>query len=499
VTSLHTRLRRDHPWIVFIILLISLLLRWILIIRGGQYYISDETRYEVSRDAARFLLQGQLGEALRQFTISPEHLGFKVVGIIPALMEQLAGTSLVLPAMFFSLFSVLNLYLIFLLAQRSSSSPNVPLYALFFAASCLALLYYSRHLFPYDMAMLFGLLALYTALARNQSNRTSLACGGLSFLCFITYNGYWPLAGFAMLINVLGNDRKINEILKKTVFTAAGFVAPLVLLIIVMLGSGTDMLAAYRLFATSITQGSFEEGWSLPFEYFWHTEHIGILILGLFAVYAIFGNSKDKQQYVTLWAGGAIFIYVCLLIPSVFLHWFVVYARLARQMLPFLVLLSAQGLALMEERKLVSHPITVTLLALLFLQAAWNFGISYQLHYPRQFSERLKAQFPTFDFSSKRMAYGAPAVCQSKGYVIENVKYFLSAPETTQQVKGEVLWEVQHPVNFLPYQYEGYTPEQRQGFREQQLKMRFYRVDGKFASASNPDWITIKNCAVRGD
>jgi len=173
---------------VISILLISLILRWILILRGEQYFNSDETRYLVSLDAARLLWQGQLGEALRQFTISPEHLGFKVLGLIPALTEHLIGPSLVIPALFFSFFSVLNLYLIFLLSQRGQTTPNESIYALLFAASCMSLLYYSRHLFPYDMAMSFGLVALYVALSRNQNVKTSLACGSLSFLCFITYN-----------------------------------------------------------------------------------------------------------------------------------------------------------------------------------------------------------------------------------------------------------------------------------------------------------------------
>ena len=101
--------RPSDAWVVMGVLLISLILRWILIFRGGQYYISDETRYEVSRNAARFLSQGQLVKALEQFAISPEHLGFKVIGIIPTLLEQVVGSSVVIPAIFFSVFSVLNL------------------------------------------------------------------------------------------------------------------------------------------------------------------------------------------------------------------------------------------------------------------------------------------------------------------------------------------------------------------------------------------------------
>ena len=179
--------RSNPTWTLISILLISLILRWILIFRGGQYYISDETRYEVSRNAAQFLIQGEVGKALTEFTLSPEHLGFKVLGIIPALLEHMVGTSLVLPAMFFSLFSALNLYLIYLLARRVGSSSKEALYAILLASSCLSLLYYARHLFPYDMAMSFGLLALYLALTQNRSARTSAVCGVFGFLCFILF------------------------------------------------------------------------------------------------------------------------------------------------------------------------------------------------------------------------------------------------------------------------------------------------------------------------
>jgi hypothetical protein len=479
--------------IVIGILLISLSLRLSLIVRGGQYYIADETRYEVSRNAARLLVQGQWGEAIRQFTISPEHLAFKVIGLIPALMEQLVGPSLVLPALFFSFFSVLNLYLIFLLSHYSQVSSKEPLYALLVAGSCLCLLYYSRHLFPYDMAMSFGLLALYVGVAPTQSLRSSLLCGILSFICFITYNGYWTLAAFAMLANVLMHERQLTRLFKRTMWTATGFLVPLALLIGVMLVLGTNMISAYRLFATSITQGAFEEGWSLPFAYFWHTEHIIIAILGLLSVYAIITIVRGRAKTAIIWAGGILFIYLCLLIPSVFLHSFVVYARLARQLIPFIILLAAHGIGHLEMSKRVSHSWTRLLFAIMLIQALFNFSSSYRLYYPRQFSEELQTQFRGFTFSTKRLAYGAPVLCHNNGYVIENAKYFLSAPEAGQAIQGELLRQVSHPVNFLPYQYEGYTPEQRQGFREQQLKMKFYKV-----SESDLN-IDIKNCAIRGE
>lgn len=495
-TTYPRKFRPSRSGIVISVLLISLILRWVLIFRGGQYYISDETRYEVSRDAVRFLLQGKFGEALEQFTLSPEHLGFKVAGIIPALMEGMVGTSLVLPAIFFSLFSVLNVYLIFLLSQRLGRSSNEALYAILVASSCLSLLYYSRHLFPYDMAMSFGLLALYVAAARNQAVKTSLVCGILSFLCFITYNGYWPLAGLSMLVNILMNSENLSRILQKTVFTAIGFITPLVAVVMAMLRAGTNLILGYRLFATSITQGSFEEGWSLPFEYFWHTEHTVILILGALSITSMISQFKNPSQNRKLWMGGILFIYLCLLIPSVILRYFVVYGRLARQMIPFLSLLSAYGLIQIENRVASGRKITMLILVIIFIQAVSNFMYSYNLSYPREFVAEAQAKFPRFEFSSKRLAFGAPVICQNNGYIIENAKYYVIPPQIIPQVQGQLLLSASHPENFLPYQYDGDPPAIRRIFRIQKLRMNFYKVDEQFMSETNPDWMAIKNCMI---
>ena len=102
--SIHTRLNA-------VILLVSLGLRWLLVFQGGQYFFSDEERYEVSRKVALLILKNNLKEALAQLFTAPEHLGFKVIGVIPALLEHFIHASLVVPALFFSLFSVFNLFL----------------------------------------------------------------------------------------------------------------------------------------------------------------------------------------------------------------------------------------------------------------------------------------------------------------------------------------------------------------------------------------------------
>ena len=104
---------------------------------------------------------------------------------------------------------------------------------------------------------------------------------------------------------------------------------------------------------------------------------------------------------------------------------------------------------------------------------------------------------PDFHFSEKRLTFGAPTLCQDSGFIIENVKRFEAPPEPNPAIQGKLLLSTLHPDNFLPYQYEGYTPEQRQTFRELQPEMRFYKAEDEFMSESNPVWTTMKSCVAK--
>jgi hypothetical protein len=260
--------------------------------------------------------------------------------------------------------------------------------------------------------------------------------------------------------------------------------------------AGIDIISAYRLFSESITQGNFAEGWSLPFAYFWYTEHIVIVILGALAFLAALRVRKGPAGYTIFWLAGILFVYMCLVVPSVFLNYFVVYGRLARQMMPFLVLLSAEGLASLEQRVPLGKGIIGVIMAVIFVQAAWNFTESYNLAYPREFVAEAQARFPKFEFSSKRFAFGAPVLCQNNGFIMENAKYYVDPPEEVPHVQGQLLMSAQHPSNFRPYQYDGDPPSTRRAFDNLKLQMNFYKVDRQFMSETNPDWSAIKNCMI---
>ena len=349
---------------------------------------------------------------------------------------------------------------------------------------------------PYDVAMSFGLLALYAGLSNQRTAMVSLTCGALGLFCFITYNGYWALVGLALITHALRSSKSLTDIVRKGLFLALGFFLPLLGLMAMAAAVGRNLLAEYQSFAQTITQGNFDEGWSLPFAYLWHTEHFLFVVLVLLSIIALLTWKNDRTERVIFWGSCILFVYLCLVIPSVFLQKFVVYGRLVRQLTPFLILLAASGLMKITQSKSLGYKLALLTLFFLFVQAIWNFGVAYKVSYPKDFVKTVQAQYRTFSYSEKRFAFGAPTICENNGYAMQNAKYFLDAPEVSQPIPGVILLSTLHPVNFLPYQYEGYTTEQRQAFRDTQLSMAFYELRPGLEAEAELKRMDVKNCFV---
>lgn len=467
---------KKHSFVVSV-LFVSGLLRWILIFRGGQFYFPDESRYGIAQDALALLLDGKVKTALLTLAAELAHIGFKVTALIPALFEKIFAASLALPAVFFSFFSVLSLLLVWMIARRAGASERVTNYALFLAAGSQVLLYYARHLFPYDQALFFGLLALYVALGSNKPS-ASFWCGALSFLCIVTYNGYWTLAAFPPLVNLLQGAKEKDWLMKRPVYLGFGFLTPLLLLLLACVVIGKDVFSDYGTYLRKIVQGSFREGWSLPFEFFWHAEHGFFFLVGLFSLVALFLFLKRKDKVLWVAFGGILFVYLSLVITSNFTHTFVVYGRTARQLMPFLVLAAAYGLSILHSWKLAGPWLANGLLALVLVQAAWNYRQSYQLVYPREFLRQVEEHYPDFQVSANMMRFYAPLVCRNGGLVAKNFHYIYDWQQTgSMKIQGEVLMEAPHPIHFLPYQYDGFSPREREAIRKRNFQMALYRPD----------------------
>jgi hypothetical protein len=485
---------KEYRFVVSI-LLVSGLLRWVLIFRGGQFYFPDESRYGIAQDALVLLLEGKVRTALLTLVGELAHVGFKLTALIPALFENLFHTSLVLPAIFFSFFSILNLLLIWMIALRAGASRRVANYALFLAAASHVLLYYSRHIFPYDQAMFFGLLALYVALGNMSKPASLFLCGGISFLCLVTYNGYWQMAAFPMIVGMFLGEKEKDWLVKRPAFLGSGFLTPLAVLLLACFVIGKDIFSDYGVYLRKIVQGSFSEGWSLPFEYFWHAEHGFILIVGAFTLIALFLLPKNGNKFLHVSLGGVFFIYLSLAILSNLTHTFVVYARTARQLMPFLVLTAAYGLAYFHSWKPRGRWLVHIAMIVFFVQAAWNYGVAYRMEFPGEFIRNIQAQEPEFQIAAKMVRFYAPLVCKKDDLVAKNYHYIYTWPQSVPPVQGDVLLNAPHPINFLHYQYDGYTPAERQAIRAEYFEMVLFEIDANDLESFKNE---IENCNQEG-
>ena len=472
------KLSPSKHWNIVVILAISFALRCALIFQGGQYYFPDEIKYDYSKYIAAYILQRNFLKAFADLTVTPGQIVYRAIAVIPALAENYFHLTSIVPAIFFSFFSVMSLFLIWKISKRIGISERGSYFVLLFAASSHSLMYYTRHLLPYDLSLFFGLLALFIGLNPNPSDKTYLASGSLVFLCFASYSGYWSLTGFATIFPVIiKNSRKIS-FFRKSFFTLIGIITPfLVLAIIESIGANLNIFTEYSDFAGTINQGNFFEGWSLPFEYLWHSEHVFLIILIALSLYAALNFARENQMAFILGTGGIVFIYLCLFILSTVLHKFVVYGRLSRQLIPFLVLSSAYGLSLIVNEGRIGKAIAMILLAIVVVQGLLNYRVSFNITFPREFIKEAQEEYPLFKMSIKRTNTGAPFICKFRDYIAMNIKYIHPLPESLPEIEKNVLLSASHPINFFPYQYEGYSPGERKIFRSENIKMKLIRVE----------------------
>jgi xanthosine utilization system XapX-like protein len=447
-----------------LIMTMSLGLRIVLVVSGGQFYWGDESRYSQSRQIADALGHGDVLFTFQRMG-NGQHPLFGVIGAVPAVVERLTHEDPRIPGVFFAVFSTLNIGLLALIAKRCGATDAEALVAGGLLALCNSFFYYARHLLPYDVAMCAGLWALCIGLGRG-GRRSSVLCGVAAACTFLTYTGYWTLGGIALVMHVIGADR-ITTAIRRAAFGALGLAGTIGVVVVGCAMRGKNLAGAFFEFSHEIHQGDFSEGWSLPWEYLWHAEHL-MLGLWLFGVVWALARARSgalpRSAYVGLLA--FILAYVSLAVLSAVTQTFVVYGRLARQMVPFLCLVTASALygtfeSLSPRVRAVCMP---ALAGLLIAQAVFNFQTPLRQTFPAEFLREAR--------DKARVPVGAELI----GI---NTKYPYPGPEPViLPPRYSVLAAAPHPLQFLPYQYEGFNPAQRRVLRSANLEMRLILVPG---------------------
>ena len=434
---------------------------------GGQFYFPDENRYRNSRLVVDKIFSGETKSALSSFNYEL-HFASRVIGLLPALVEKLTFQDARIPALFFSFFSVLNIYLIWRLSLSFGSSEREALLTAFLFSLSATHFYYARHLFPYDLSMTFFFSALLVSIKKTPSKwQNACLCGTLCAIGFLTYNGYWTLAALTLLIHIFYGPPSWRQMLNRSLLSGVSFILPILLVgaLSKVFGGNLQNPITYILEKT-VGQGDFSEGGRLPFAYLWHAEH-GMLFLWMFSfLYCLWeAGTGNRSKQAAIGIIGVIFIYGVFFIFSVGFQKLVVYGRLVRQLVPFCCLLTAHCLARLRiPGKIMTNHLVNILMILIILQAAINFYRPFTLVFPSDFKEIVQKERRVIN-----ILFGSgPWVTLYAYHIYPEPQAAFSLTSRPHQV----VLRYPHPLEYLPYQYEGHTADQRRKLRSTDINMR---------------------------
>jgi hypothetical protein len=447
----------------------SALVRVVLVARGGQYYFPDEMRFDRSVHLLQLLRAGDLKGSLDLLVSSPDHTGFVVLGVPAALLRgAVPGPPKAhawAAAAFLALASLAVLLLVHRLARRLGAGEDEAFRATALAAGCTTLALYTRHLVPYDCSMALGLWAL--ELGFGTGPPAALLSGLVASAAFLTYNGYWMLAGVAILLPLVG--RTVRGALAHLLLAATGFLIPLLVLEGASLSREEGYLGGLQRFSHTIVQSDMSEGWSLPFAYLWHAEHLVLVaLLGLLAlaIRRAVGGSLPRRGW--LWGGTVLALYLGQAVLSAGLGRFSVYGRLVRQELPFLCLAAAVPLGALPRGRASRG-----LGAILLVQACFNLATPVSQAFPLEVRNTVLADYG--EVSLLTTVVGPTQVPKARRYALLNARYLSPVLGVRPDPPGTVVFRRPHPLEYLPYQYEGFLPLERAVLRSADISMRLIR------------------------
>ena len=462
--------------ILWFILCFSALLRIVIVIQGGQFFFMDERRYVAARQAINDIFSGNYNHFLQKLfggvllggIWCPP--GVLFTGLLPAFTEHFVGEFPVIPALFFSIFSVVNIFLVFKIAKQNGGDDTESLLAAFFFSLSCSMFYYARHILPYDVGLTLALLTLLFATKESSGYRGIFWGGFLASITFLIYNGYWTFAAFAMVLLLCRNITSFRKTILCICFGGCGFAVPIIFLILGSKFYGTNVIANYIRYARSAQPGimgyEWSAEWRLPIEFLWHTEHF-IFLIWLCAVFysilLIIRQQLGKRAY--LWCLGLVFIYGALVFNSVVMHRLMICGRHVRPLVPFFCLLSAYCVNDISKSFGRGKYIIGGICFLVFFQASYNFYIPLKQSFYEKFSQEALRKVSVFHPAGYSLLFASPK------YICPVVVKLPSLPP------HKVIMSCRNPFQFIPYQYEGLLRENQKGLRENDVTMKLIFYD----------------------
>ena len=427
-------------------LALAIALRFVLAAAGGQNYWPDEGRYHNAGIAVDDFRRGEMKAGALALVGTADHLFFKVVALPMAWADARFGYSPVRTACAISLFSVATLALMWTCARRMGAPRREAWLAVFLGACANSLFYYARHLFPYDVALCFCMASLALSLGPG-SLRRSFAAGILAGLGFLTYNGYWIIAGAVLVVHVLRARGPKGAVLRAGA-GGLGLVLPLAAAVLTAHLLGSNLIASFRAFSGTVFQGDFGRGHAFVWQYLWSAEGMVLLFWLVGVAYAcVRGWRSGMLERPLIWVAMAALLYAGLVVAADVMKVFVVYGRTARSVVPFLCMAAAWSANDLWERGRPRNRTALAILVLVALAAALNMAAPLRI---------------VFDTEFISMATRVIRATPIGSFHVENARHLRPGEMADDDSDpGILLLYRHHPLQFRPYLFEGFTEAQR--------------------------------------
>jgi hypothetical protein len=470
---------RRHRALLFVLAL-AWILRLGLVFRGGPGCFGDESRYGTSLAAANLVLHGEIRGGIQQVWVSHGHVGFVILMVPVALVECLHAPprqdfedeELLVPAIFLATVSVACLGLVYALSLALGAEAGEALLATVLAAASTTLLYWARHISPYDAALALELAGLVIGIGKGREVLRAFLAGAMTSCGLLVYYGSWYLTASVLLgCLLIGRKERRASFMTRGAAVFLGGIAVTVPLELVASAAGVPGVLFSRAwsFSGTINQGSFDEGWILPWEYLWHAEH-GLLVV--FAVGAAIlvaaalreGIAPHRGALAALAVAGA--TYGLLVLASNVAHKMVVYGRTSRVLVPFLCIATAHAIIIVFRRRPSRVVAGVFALGLL-LHTVWSFAPVLLQVFPRDVRRKVEREHGPFaewcTLAATQLAFPGEKINPSPAsrWLVVNGRIYAAIQGTRPSLPGAIVFETPHPQAWLPYVYEGQTAEDR--------------------------------------
>ena len=467
------------------------------LIDRGQFLFPDEFRDNHAVTAWVSCIRKDFHGVLNGVFRAQARPGFIIISLIPtAIKFFLVDKGLLIPhsvhlpcvsSVFNVIISLMILYVFYrlllaLFKDRGLALTGCVVYSLLCNSNL-----YLRHLFPYDMSLIFFLLALYLFIRGKDLKKTGIVvyvfCGILSAFTFATYPGYYVVFPFFLIIFLLLNPKQIWGILSYLLSAAAviGILEYLSLII------DFSYLRDCQSLSRGINQGTFSESLVFMIKYLVQVEGLigGVLLISFFVYMGLRIKNKPLEfgpvKSVVI-AGLILYLYYGY--TGVFLKKMVFYGRLIHFYVPMLVIALVAVIKEIPAVRIRKYVVIGTLVI-----SSISFCLFYksysQVSYPRDFILQNirgcpREKITRLDETGKEWETGP----NHNFMMLINTNMISPIKEKFVEINSHETMvfktSAPHPLNFEAYLFEGFSIEERMRMKTRKYKMKMFidpRID----------------------